>query len=149
MKKLITIFTMIMLLTGCATSEKMESLTCKAVGNGEGGNPTMTGTYKYTVGENPKMVSFVIDTETVFDDGDFTKEFVESSVKTVEELYKTYEGIDYGYKSTDTKLTEHIEVDLSVVSKDVLESLNNSINPDAFNLENFKANMDAIGWTCE
>lgn len=149
MKKLLCVFTMLLVMAGCSASEKTESITCKTTGSGEGGNPTIQGIYHYTVGENPKIASFEIDTEIKFDGADFKKEAVESSVKSIEETYAQYDGIDYSYSSDDTKLTEHIEVDLSKVTKEVLQLLNNSIEPDNFNLENFKANMTALGYTCE
>lgn len=149
MKKLVIGFMMMILLAGCS-GEKTESLTCNISGKGEGGNPTIKTIYNYTVGEEPKLVSMESETTVMFDGEGFIKDEQEAQIKEYEESIKNMEGLTHSYEIDDEKLVEHLKVDFTKVNEADLKSLDWPYALDGtFDLENFKNNMEVMGYTCE
>ncbi len=148
MKKLFAGCAALLLMAGCSTPEKTESLTCHT--SGENGNPSISATYRYSIGETPRLVSMESETTVVFDGNDFTKESQEELIKSYDEAYGDIEGFEHSYTVDDEKLVEKLAIDFDTISESALKNLDWPYEAGAaFDLETFKGNMTEIGWTCE
>lgn len=148
MKKMITLFSLFLLLSAC-TSQKKEKLTCEA--NGTNNAIVFKTVYYYTVGdEASNLVEMESETVVTFNGDDLTKESQEPLAKSAEKEFSTYDGISYSYTVDDKQLTEKVKADLTKLTTSDLDSLGMSIDLDVpFDLDQFKANLDVLGYTCK
>lgn len=146
---LVVMASFVLLLTGCGSSDEVQTMTCSRTLNQSGMNTSLN----YTITHQGGYVKEVKSVETIESED---TDLLESYKSQVENIYSPYDDIDYyDYEVTvdGNKLTSTVDIDYEHIDTDKLieiDSANSTLIKDGkIAVSDIKSVYEQLGATCE